>query len=139
MKGPHESAAHPRPARATQRRVSSGVLRPSVLRPSVLLPGILLLAALTGSNAARADEAPLAGLFAHYGCNFCHADREPMAGPSWAEIGGKYRGNPRASALIAGVVRGGKHGRGPWPMPPLPEVSDADAQRIARYVLALEP
>lgn len=29
-------------------------------------------------------------------------------------------------------------GEGPWHMPPHPEVSDADARRMVRYILSLQ-
>ena len=75
----------------------------------------------------------------HYGCSLCHADREPMAGPSWAEIAAEYRANPRAAAILTDIVKKGKHGNAIWPMPPLPEVTDADAKRIVHYILEQKP
>jgi cytochrome c551/c552 len=32
----------------------------------------------------------------------------------------------------------GSHGNGPWHMPPHPEVSDADAKAMVRYILSLK-
>ena len=49
------------------------------------------------------------------------------------------KGNPKARAIIKTVVRKGVHGSGPWPMPPSPQVTAADADAIARYILALKP
>jgi cytochrome c551/c552 len=50
----------------------------------------------------------------------------------------RYRGNPRAAAVITGSIRKGVHNGGPWHMPPHPEVSGADARIMARYILSLQ-
>ncbi len=74
----------------------------------------------------------------HYGCSLCHADtrsRWPVRpGP---EIAAEVPGARHApQTILADVV---KEGQGTatrsWPMPPLPEVTDADAKRIVHYVL----
>ena len=41
--------------------------------------------------------------------------------------------------MVASILRTGARGGGPWHMPPHPEISDADARRMARYILALHP
>ncbi len=97
----------------------------------------LLLAALAVSGfAAAADDPNVPAMMEKYGCGICHSDRETMAGPSWVDIAARYRGNARAAAILAAEVKKGVHGGGPWPMPPLPEVPDADTQAIVRYILA---
>jgi cytochrome c len=74
---------------------------------------------------------------AHYGCTICHDTVESMAGPPWVEVAAKYRGNPNAAAILTRVVRKGVHGSGPWPMPPLPEVTAKDARAIVHYILTI--
>jgi cytochrome c len=100
---------------------------------------LVIAAALvvSGIAAVHARDAP--AMIEDYGCNICHSDRETMAGPAWVDVAVKYRGNPNATAVIVAVMKKGKHGGGPWPMPPLPEVSDADAHVIARYILKQRP
>jgi cytochrome c len=100
---------------------------------------VLIVAALAAAGAAAASEQDVPALMEHYGCTLCHADREPMAASSWAEIAAKYHAHPRAAAVLTEVVRKGKHGDALWPMPPLPEVTDADARRIVRYILEQKP
>lgn len=97
---------------------------------------LLLLAALAVSGTVSAQEPDAPAMMEKYGCGICHSDRETMAGPSWVDIAAKYRGNAKAVTILAAEVRKGVHGGGPWPMPPLPEVPTADAQAIARYILA---
>ncbi len=77
-------------------------------------------------------------LLQQYKCYLCHANDETRTGPAYVDVAGKYRGNPRALAIVAAVVRKGAHGPGPWHMPPHPEVSDVDAKKMARYILSLK-
>jgi len=72
-----------------------------------------------------------------YDCSLCHAENETGTGPALAEVAAKYRGDPRAVATLVALMQKGAHGSGPWNMPPLPQVPDADARVIARYILAL--
>lgn len=80
-----------------------------------------------------------AALAHKHACDACHAPRDPGTGPSWAEIAAKYRGKTKAAGIVATVVKKGRHGSGPWPMPPLPQVTEAEARKIADYVLAVRP
>ena len=92
--------------------------------------------AMSGAMAQTPDVPTLLG---HYGCALCHADREWVAAPAWADIAEEYRKDRRASSHLMEVVRKGKHGDAVWPMPPLPQVTDADAKRIVTYILETKP
>jgi len=82
-------------------------------------------------------QAPQA-LLQEYKCYVCHADNETKTGPAFADVAGRYRGNPQAVAIVAGLVRKGTRSGGPWHMPPHPEVSNVDATTMARYILSLK-
>jgi cytochrome c len=84
-----------------------------------------------------ADAQGPQALLQQYKCYSCHADHETKTGPAYVDVAAKYRGKPDAVKLIAAVVRKGAHGRSPWHMPPHPEVSDADARKLASYILSL--
>ena len=88
-----------------------------------------------GVATAQSPEA----LLERYKCYVCHSDREAKTGPAYVDVAAAYRGNPQAVTKVASIVREGAHGGGPWHMPPHPEVSDADAKKIARYILSLRP
>jgi len=96
-----------------------------------------LVAALTGAGFAQA-EAPQV-LLERYNCTFCHSDNEARTGPAFSEVAAKYRAEPQAVARLAAAVKKGAHGNGPWHMPPHPEVSDADAAAMVRYILSVGP
>jgi cytochrome c len=76
-------------------------------------------------------------LLQRHDCYLCHADRDAKTGPAFVDVAVKYRRNPRAEAILMAVVKGGAHGGGPWPMPPMPQVSDSDARQIVAYILSL--
>ena len=95
-----------------------------------------LIAALSLVSVARA-QAPQA-LLQQYKCYICHADFEAKAGPAYIDVATKYRGNPKAVSIVAAMIRKGVRGNAPWHMPPHPEVSDADAKIMARYILSLK-
>jgi len=77
-------------------------------------------------------------LLQQYKCYICHADDATKTGPAYVDVAAKYRGNPQAVAIVADVVRKGTRSGGPWHMPPHPEVSEADATKMARYILSLK-
>lgn len=84
---------------------------------------------------ARAQDAP--ALMKRYDCYICHADDQTKTGPAFTDVAAKYRGDSKAAAKLTAVVRKGRHGSGPWPMPPLPQVPNADAAKMVDYILSL--
>lgn len=99
---------------------------------SLAFAGVMLT---VGVATAQAPEV----LLQHYKCYICHSDHETKTGPAYVDVAAKYGGNPQAVTIIATTVRKGAHGSGPWHMPPHPEVSNADAKKMARYILSLGP
>jgi cytochrome c len=93
----------------------------------------LALASL-GIGAARAQDAQ--ALLHRYRCDLCHADTAAKTGPSYAVIAAGYRGDAKAARKVAALIRSGAHGAGPWHMPPHPELSAAEASKMARYILS---
>jgi cytochrome c len=78
-------------------------------------------------------------LLTQYKCYICHADRETKAGPAYVDVAHQYRSTPNAVPMLASEIRGGLRHGGPWHMPPHPEVSDAEARAMARYIMSLRP
>jgi cytochrome c len=102
----------------------------------VKLVWLALAATLSLIGIARA-QAPQS-LLQQYKCYICHADSESKTGPAYADVASRYRGNPQAITILSTAIRRGAHGSGPWHMPPHPEVSEADAKRMVRYILSLK-
>lgn len=97
---------------------------------------ILIMAALaTLSAPAMADEA----LAKSKNCMACHAVDKKLVGPAYKDIAAKYAGNAQAAAMLATKIQ--KGGSGVWgaiPMPANPQVNDADAKKLATWVLGLK-
>ncbi|MFZ9745771.1 MAG: c-type cytochrome [Opitutaceae bacterium] len=86
-------------------------------------------------NRAVADEE----LYKAKNCFACHRiDRNHLA-PQFKVIAAKYAGAPGAEDLLARKIREG--GVGVWgntPMPSQPQVTEAEAGTLARWILGLK-
>jgi|APFre7841882630_1041343.scaffolds.fasta_scaffold11751_2 cytochrome c len=98
------------------------------------LVSLMIAGALLAAQAVQAEDAQV--LLQKYDCHLCHARDEAKTGPAYAEIAAKYRDDPKAASALTALVRKGAHGDGPWHMPPLPQVPDADARKMVEYILA---
>lgn len=66
----------------------------------------------------------------------CHAVANKMIGPAYKDVAARYKGQKEAEAQLALKIRKGSSGVwGPIPMPPNPQVSEADAATIAKWIL----
>lgn len=97
---------------------------------------LALLATLPLTGIVRAQSPEI--LLQRYKCYICHADDESKTGPAYRDVATRYKGNSQAVAILTAAIRNGAHGSGPWHMPPHLEVSDADAKKMARYILSLK-
>ena len=94
--------------------------------------------ALLPDPALRADD-PVNKGFALFqkNCLACHQMDAKMVGPSYKDVAKKYKGDAGAAAKLATKIQ--KGGAGAWgqiPMPPHPNVNDAEAQTLAKWILA---
>ena len=96
----------------------------------------LVLTAFAALSApAMADEA----LAKAKNCMACHAADKKLVGPSYKDVSKKYAGNAAAVAQLATKIQIG--GSGVWgaiPMPANPGVNDADAKKLAQWVLSMK-
>jgi cytochrome c len=122
-----------------RRGASNHSARSGARRATRLLALLALGAPLATAAAAAAPAEDAPTLLAKYKCYICHADRETKAGPAYVDVAAHYRGKRNAVTLLAREIRRGLKGGSPWHMPPHPEVSPAQAQTIARYIMSLTP
>ena len=95
----------------------------------------LSAALLTLSGAATADQA----LAQKNACMSCHGVDKKIVGPAFNDVAKKYAGDKTAEAkLMAKVKTGSKGAWGEIPMPPNPQVTDADSKKIIAWVLGLK-
>ena len=101
--------------------------------PLCLASQALGLAALIAfSCSAFANNA----LAEKHGCLGCHAAATKLVGPAYRDVAAKYAGDATASAALAQSIRNGGAGKwGEMPMPPQKQVSEADAKKLARWIL----
>jgi cytochrome c551/c552 len=89
----------------------------------------------TDTLAAGGDD-PMQKLLNASGCMGCHALDKRVVGPSFKEVGAKYAGNASAAQHLSLKIKNG--GSGAWgsvPMPPNPDVREADLKAIVAWVL----
>ena len=116
--------------------VTSGAGRIARMAIARHLGGLMLVAVLATGAAPSAPRRR--SCWRSTSATFCHAEREAKTGPAFVEIAASYKGNAKAVDVLAAVIRKGSHGSGPWHMPPHPEVSEADAKVMVRYILSLQ-
>ncbi|MBP7646522.1 MAG: c-type cytochrome [Comamonas sp.] len=91
--------------------------------------------ALSAIAPAMADQA----LASSKNCMACHAVEKKLVGPSFKDVASKYAGQSDAvNKLAAKIVKGGSGVWGPVPMPANSQVSEADAKKLAAWVLSLK-
>ncbi len=91
--------------------------------------------AALASNAAFANEQ----LAKEKNCLACHSVDAKLVGPAYKDVAAKYKGDKSAEAKLATKIQ--KGGSGVWgqiPMPANPQVSDAEAKTLAKWVLGLK-
>ena len=85
------------------------------------------------SGAALADMA----LAQAKNCMACHAVGNKLVGPAYKDIAAKYKGDGAAvDRLAVKIMKGGVGVWGAIPMPANPQVSDAEAKKLAQWVLS---
>lgn len=94
---------------------------------------LILTASTVLAMPAFADEA----LAKSKNCMACHAVDKKLVGPAYKEVAKKYAGDKTAADKLATKIQ--KGGSGVWgaiPMPANPQVNDAEAKKLAAWVLA---
>lgn len=91
------------------------------------------LALASGGAFASADLAKAKN------CMACHALDKKLVGPAYKDVAAKYAGDKDAATKLAKKIREG--GTGVWgqvPMPANPQVSEAEALTLAKWVLTVK-
>jgi cytochrome c len=97
----------------------------------VLVATAVALSCASGAAMASAELAKAKN------CLACHASDKKVVGPSYQEVAAKYAKEKDAAGKLAKKIREG--GVGVWgqiPMPANPQVSEAEAATLAKWVLA---
>ena len=98
---------------------------------------MILAATFIAAAAAMPAAQASADLAKAKACMACHAVGSKLVGPSYKDVAAKYAKDAGAEARLALKIQKGSSGTwGPIPMPANPQVSDADAKTLARWILA---
>ena len=69
-------------------------------------------------------------------CMACHAVDKKLVGPSYKDVAAKYAGQKDAvDKLAVKILKGGSGAWGPVPMPANAQVTDAEAKKLAAWVM----
>jgi cytochrome c len=102
-------------------------------RPRSAWIAALLAGLLIATVPARADET----LARERACLSCHSIERKLVGPAFRDVAKRYAGDREAEDRLAKKIRTG--GAGAWgtlAMAPNPAVTEAEARRLARWVLS---
>ena len=106
----------------------------------IRLFALISAAAVLGSfqTSAFADTA----LATAKNCMACHAVDKKMVGPSYKAVSEKYAGDAGAVKMLAEKIqKGSTPGKGNWgpvPMPANPQVTEAEATKLAAWVMTVK-
>ncbi len=93
---------------------------------------LVLAAAVTVTAPVLADEA----LAKAKNCMACHATDKKLVGPAYKDVAAKYAKDKGSVDLLAAkIMKGGSGVWGPVPMPANPQVNEAEAKKLATWVL----
>jgi cytochrome c len=122
------------------------------------IAALMILAACGGNKESKTEEtaAPAAAsattdlssnpdyskglaLVAGSDCLTCHKTSEKNIGPAYKDVAAKYENNDANVKMLAEkIIKGGSGVWGAIPMTPHPQVSQADAEAMVKYVLLLK-
>ncbi len=72
-------------------------------------------------------------------CMACHATDKKLVGPAYKDVAAKYASDKTAvDKLATKIQKGGAGVWGPVPMPANMQVSDAEAKKLAAWVLTIK-
>jgi cytochrome c len=72
-------------------------------------------------------------------CMACHATDKKLVGPAYKDVATKYAGDKTAADKLATKIqKGGAGVWGPVPMPANTQVNDAEAKKLAAWVLSIK-
>ena len=93
---------------------------------------LFALIAAAASLPAMADQA----LATSKNCMACHAIDKKLVGPAYKDVADKYAGQKDAvDKLSLKIMKGGAGVWGPVPMPANAQVNEAEAKKLAAWVL----
>ena len=95
---------------------------------SLVATGLALMSGVASADLALATSK---------NCLACHAVDKKLVGPAYKDVAAKYAGDKTAADKLATKIqKGGAGVWGPVPMPANTQVNDAEAKKLAAWVLS---
>ena len=101
----------------------------------------ITLACATVAFASTAGAQSGEDLLKKNGCTACHSIDKKVVGPAYMDVSKKYSSEKRDAVMARLSEKVKKGGAGVWgqvPMPPNPQVSDADLKNMLTFILDLD-
>lgn len=104
------------------------------MKRSLMMVGMLVASAFA-SQAAMADAG--LDLAKAKNCLACHAVSTKVVGPAYKDVAAKYAGQKGIEdKLVQKVMKGGSGVWGAVPMPANPQINEAEAHTLVKWVLS---
>lgn len=98
----------------------------------LLRSGIVAAAVCVSATSALANQA----LAIKNNCLGCHAAATQLVGPAYRDVAARYAGQSDAADTLIKSIKNGSSGKwGDLAMPPHPDLSAADARKLANWIL----
>lgn len=96
-------------------------------------------AAAQGTPAGNPDADKGLALVGQSDCFTCHKVVDASTGPAYEAVAAKYPDNDAVVDSLAGkIIKGGAGNWGTVPMTPHPDLTEADAKLMVKYILSLK-
>ena len=108
--------------------ISHGGVTMKKITLSFVATGLALVSGVASADLALATSK---------NCLACHAVDKKLVGPAYKDVAAKYAGDKTAADKLATKIqKGGAGVWGPVPMPANTQVNDAEAKKLAAWVLS---
>ena len=98
---------------------------------------MLLFVAVSAMASTGAFAQDAAALAKSKNCMACHSVQTKLVGPAYKDVAAKYAGQKDAEEkLTQKVMKGGSGSWGAIPMPANPQVTEAEARTLVKWVLS---
>ena len=98
---------------------------------------MLLFVAVSAMASTGAFAQDAAALAKSKNCMACHSVQTKLVGPAYKDVAAKYAGQKDAEGkLVTKVMKGGSGVWGPVPMPANPQINEAEAHTLVKWVLS---
>lgn len=103
------------------------------------MKNVLLACAVTAAVLGASPAFASPELAQKKNCMACHATEKKLVGPSYKDVAAKYASDKDAvKKLSEKIIKGGSGVWGPVPMPANTQVSPADAEQLAKWIMSVK-